>query len=214
MPSALDLSRVPQFLREGEEEMRKAREARAAPEIQARIAARLAMLSVETGRYADAMVWAVTLLNVTERFRNPGLRVSTLSFIAALYNDVHQHEAAVRALREVLALQPERPEAWFNLANALGDLKRPVEALEAARKAVALRPGSGAYRVRLGALLWDCESAAAGRAEIRIGAWMLDEAGLTTRFDRMWRWIAARMLEDAEAVARVEPLLFPKDTIH
>jgi tetratricopeptide (TPR) repeat protein len=180
----------------------------------AKNAAHLAMLSVEMGCYEEALRWARTLLATTDRMPGVRMRVPTLSFIAAVYEDLHQSEQAERCLREVLALDPRCQEAWFNLANALASQKRFAEALEAARQAVALRPANGAYRVRLGSLLTDLVSPAAGALEIRMGAQLLDDAGLPTRFDRMWRWIAARLMDDAEAVARVEPLLFPAETIH
>ena len=182
----------------------------------ARNAAGLAMLSVEMGCYEEALRWARTLLATTARMPGVGgrMRVPTLSFIAAVYNDLHQSERAEGCLREVLELDPRHEQAWFNLANALAEQKRFAEALEAARQAVALRPANGAYRVRLGSLVSDLVNPAAGALEIKMGARLLDDAGLPTRFDRMWRWIAARLLDDAEAVARVEPLLFPAATIH
>ncbi len=212
MPVDIQPLPVPAQIRNGEREVDRLRDAGAPLSELATPAARLAMLCLEVGRYEEALSWARTLLVATEAL--PSMRLSTLSFIGAVYGDLGQHERAARCLREVLALDPRDAGAWFNLANALGALKRYGEALDAAERAVALAPQNGAYRVRLGSLLWDKLGARVGVRQIQDGARMLDDAGLESRFERMWRWIAARLLDDATAVARVEPLLFPKETVH
>lgn len=212
MPVDIEPDPVPEQIRNGEREVDRLREAGAPLRDLARPAARLAMLCLQTGRYEEALSWARALLIATEDV--PGMRLSTLAFIGAVHADLGQHERAARCLREVLATDPRDASAWFNLANALGELKRYPEALDAAERAVALNPSNGAYRIRLGSLLWDKLGWKVGVFQIRDGARMLDEAGLKTRFERMWRWIAARLLDDSDAVTRLEPMLFPRETIH
>jgi tetratricopeptide (TPR) repeat protein len=142
------------------------------------------------------------------------MQVDTLSFIGSVHLDLRQYERAERCLRDVFELDPSCPVAWFNLAHALQRQNRHREALDASRRAQALRPESGAYRVQLGALLASVVDREKGEAEIRAGAQQLDLAGLPRKFDRIWRWIAARLLGDKEAATRVEALLWPPETVH
>ena len=57
----------------------------------------------------------------------------------------------------VIAAAPGDARAHFLLAAALGALGRPAEALEHARRAVALDGAATPYRMALGARLWDSE---------------------------------------------------------
>lgn len=209
-----DRAHIPQLIRDLEQEVDRLREAGEPLSALARPAARLDVLCRSIGRYEDALRWTCLFLAAAEQRFGTRLRGAALVEIGALYNQMKQPERAVRCLREALEWEPGHAGTWFNLANALWDLGRQDEAVDASRKAVALNPRSGAYRVQLGAYVRESMNRAEGERIMRDGAAMLDAAGLPTEFDRLWRWIAARILDEKEAVVRLEAQLFPPETVH
>jgi predicted TPR repeat methyltransferase len=73
-----------------------------------------------------------------------------LSAVCAQLGDA---EAAVACLRQVVRLEPDLPEAHFNLGNMLKVLEQPQEAIASFRRATELRPDFAEAHVRLG-MLW------------------------------------------------------------
>ena len=62
---------------------------------------------------------------------------------------------AVKALKAVVANQPDMPEAWFDLGYAYTGLHEPDEAVKAYQKALELAPDLFAARLNLGILLME-----------------------------------------------------------
>ncbi len=62
-------------------------------------------------------------------------------------------DTAIRALRDVVQIDPDYDSAWNDLGRTLGDAGRHTEALEAHRAAVRLRPDYGPYVGNLGMAL-------------------------------------------------------------
>ncbi len=209
-----DRERIPQLIRDMEREVDRLREAGEPLSALLRPAATLNALCRDIGRYEDALRWAHLFLAAAEQRFGARLRGAALGAIGALHESLKQYARAERCLLEAIELEPGRATNWFNLANALAGLGRIDEAVDAARKAVSLRPRSGAYRVQLGAYVRDAIDRTEGERIIRDGAAMLDAAGHPTEFDRMWRWMAARLLNDEEASNRLDAILFPPKTVH
>jgi tetratricopeptide (TPR) repeat protein len=209
-----DHDRIPQLIRDLEREVERLREAGEPLAALARPAARLNALCRDIGRYEDALRWACLFMAAAEQRFGSRLRGAALGAIGALYDELKRPERAVRCLAESLELEPDTAGTWFNLANALWNLDRRDEAVDASRKAVSLEPRSGAYRIQLGAYVRESMSRAEGERIIRDGAAMLDASGCRTRFELLWRWMAARMLEDKEAAQRLDAQLFPPETVH
>jgi tetratricopeptide (TPR) repeat protein len=53
--------------------------------------------------------------------------------------------AAVRFFEKVVSLDPDRSEAWFQMAVSYGELRWFDKAVEAADRAIELRPDAGLY---------------------------------------------------------------------
>ena len=66
--------------------------------------------------------------------------------------ELREYGPAEASLREVVRLTPQNDEAWTNLGNALLGQFKGVEALQAYRKAIDLRPSAQAYHALAGGL--------------------------------------------------------------
>lgn len=209
-----DRDRIPQQIRDLEREVDRLREAGEPLAALARPAARLSNLCRQASRWEEALRWTCLFLAASEPRFGTSMRGVALASIGVFYGHLKQPERAVRCLAEAVELEPDKAAYWFNLANALADLGRYDDAMDAARRAISLAPRNGAYHVQLGGYVRDRGDRAAGERIIRDGAALLDAAGLPTEFDRMWRWIAARLLGEKELAARLDAQLFPPETVH
>ncbi|MGB9723797.1 MAG: tetratricopeptide repeat protein, partial [Chloroflexia bacterium] len=97
----------------------------------------LAWVAVSRGRYAEALAEhraQLEALPETERER----RAAVYNNMATCFFRMRQPEEALSALREALALDPERPTYRYNLAMLLLHLRQPVEAQGELERLLAL----------------------------------------------------------------------------
>ena len=82
----------------------------------------------------------------------PG-RISTLINLAAVRLELGRPDAALEAVSQVLAIEPDNVEAWFHRGNAEAMGPRPADALRSFERAGALAPGSAPPWFRHGQVL-------------------------------------------------------------
>ena len=71
------------------------------------------------------------------RARLPG-HPAVLESLGCLYTELGRHEDGLRADREMVRLEPDSPNAWYNLACSLALTGQPDAAFAALEKAIAL----------------------------------------------------------------------------
>ena len=100
-------------------------------------------------RFADAEAHFAASLRLV-----PG-RVSTLINLAAARLELGRADAALDAVSQVLAIEPDNAEAWFHRGNAEALRRRPDEALRGFERAGTLAPGFAQPWFRHGQVLQD-----------------------------------------------------------
>jgi tetratricopeptide (TPR) repeat protein len=92
----------------------------------------LASLYLRLQRTNEALVLFDRLVN------QPGVDVSTILSLANAYAQLQQGPRLENALRRLVAISPESPEAWYDLASTQSILGKTQEALQALRHALEL----------------------------------------------------------------------------
>jgi tetratricopeptide (TPR) repeat protein len=120
-----------------------------------------------------ALVWhglvASALLLGAPGQKVPAARPEDVSALLKTANDALDRRdlpTAVKALKTILEVEPEMPEAWFNLAYAYTGLGEDEEAVKTYQKALELQPDWLEAHLNLGILLMEMERAANARPHL------------------------------------------------
>ena len=124
----------------------------------------LAWIEAAMGEHASAVTHYRGALRLQAKY--PGARIG----LAISQLELHQEDAALPGLMELVKDEPENPEAHLHLGVALSRKDRCAEALPALRRAIALRPSMAQAHYLLGTCyrkLGENEAAARSLAEYR-----------------------------------------------
>src|SRR5216683_5811228 len=89
-------------------------------------------------------------MEAVERVLSLGPDADAYCVLAASLGGLGDHEGAIRAARQALELEPEFPEAWYNLGNAYFETGRFEEAAASLQKVFQLGRGIPDAHVLLG----------------------------------------------------------------
>jgi tetratricopeptide (TPR) repeat protein len=92
----------------------------------------LATLYIQFQRTNDALTVFDRLLN------QPGLDVTTVLSLANVYAQLQQGPRLEQALRRLVEVNPDSPEAWYDLASTQSILAKPQDAVQSLARALAL----------------------------------------------------------------------------
>jgi molecular chaperone DnaK (HSP70) len=159
----------------------------------------LAQLCLEESRWERALDWARKTL-AARRKADPVV----LNTMGIAYQRLGDMERAESAYREATRVEPGFASGWFNLALVLKNQGRIDEALSAARRATELRPSSGSNLALHAFVMRQAGQGVKSEARYREAARLLDDAGLSTDFDRAWRVHVAEALNDSYRLAQLE----------
>lgn len=88
---------------------------------------------------------------------NASERAANLAALGRQYFGDGDYKSAIGLYREALKVQPRQADLWFDLSLTLRRLKKPKEALFAAKKAIKLSPSVPDYWLCLGNVYKDLE---------------------------------------------------------
>jgi tetratricopeptide (TPR) repeat protein len=128
-----------------------------------------AWLAVERGQLDDAEKWHLFSLRSA---KNPKDRSDQMSSLAGFYLDTKQNQKAVDAYKSVLAQDPKSAWTWNNISIAYSALSKFDEAIDAAKKALAISD-FGAARANL-ASGYCGKAKALGSADLRQASFKRD----------------------------------------
>jgi predicted TPR repeat methyltransferase len=137
----------------------------------------------------------------------PG-RVSTLTNLAGTQIRLALPQAALDALDQALALEPEDQNAWWHRAIALGDLGQPEQALQAYNKVLQIDPGLALAWSNRGSILKDLRRPVEAAASFRRAIAAEGDAELNAYFLAAVEPPAAGQTAPALAPARYVQSLF------
>ena len=159
----------------------------------------LAGLHHEEAHHEKAIDWARHAMKADQR---PSVHL--LNLTAMSYEQLGAPDRAEKHYKEAIRVGQGSTTPRFNLSLLLERQDRREEALEQIEEVVRLRPGEGAHHVQRGTLLKKLGRRAEGEEALHEGVSRLDREAPVSRWQRVWRGIAASALGDEATAKRLE----------